>query len=420
MAISPFLEVRKNFLPNSRTFSSDFAKYSYLAGRGLTEPFHKGACLIDRLAERSMEKDFHGRLSSVRMERLRRICWVISGVVLCAIGLIPLAIGGALMALSNLAKRDMTLIQPPPGTYTPPNFNGRFKMVTLNLSALPEWITVKNQLRTLDERIDQFIQYINENPIYDCICLQELFDQSAIRKIIEKCRKNYPYMLLDAGPRTAGMNSGLAILSKYPLSSPSFSQFREAEDDDAWANKGVLAAKLNLTEDNHVAILDTHFQSGYSRPCFSAIRDRAVEGIQTLYDTLPIVETAEEVFTAGDLNIHEFDDDLDRDGQRIPKEEWVQKGNFFHTVNHTYPLDKEKPEGVGASLEGTAWKKDSPHTLWNIDHPELWNLKHNRLDYILCLKRPGRTVPEGQVRRNIEIGRCSDHVGVEGEFNLSF
>ncbi len=447
-----------SFNSDGRMFFNCLAKPTYWAGRWLIEPMAQGIALVERPLERSMKENVHGRHPSENWEIARRVCWVATGLFLCLIGAPLFCLGAPLLILGSSAKADMTYIQPENDHKAPP-LADPLRMITFNLGALPEWITVRNQLTPVSERIDGFIEYLQNNPDkYHCIALQELFDQFAIAEIVKRCRNIFPYMLVDVAPQIVGMNSGLAILSKFPLNNPSFRGFKDLRGDDAWANKGVLRAKVDLGNNNHVVLFNAHLQAGYSENA-QIHRKSCLDEIETLYDerVSPDITNAAAVYTMGDLNITYFDEDLTDDRYKTIFPEILDLKKFFRELNYTHPLileDGSAPEPREEELDaissssdriseriqrcgnqikfgpivsdssptnsaGTCWRKDSRFTLWNMKELNQWNLKQNRVDFILQLKIKGKEGLSGGVGRNIEIGKYSDHAAIEGEFPLS-
>lgn len=442
------------YLGDNKTYSNRVAQGASLLGRWMLEPFNLGVAKITRAKELSLEEDVHGRDPSLTREKWIRVGRVVAGIVYCLIGAIPLIIGGILLASGNLAKRDMTYIAPK--NYTPKDLDGPLKLGTFNLGALPEWITAQNLLRPLDERIDQFVSYLRSHPNeIDCLCIQELFDQTAIRTIQKKCQKIFPYMVLDVAPRTFGMNSGLAILSKYPLLSPKFRQYKNTLAEDALANKGLLSVRVQISADKQIALFNTHMQCGSSKPCYGEHRKKVFDAIPSLYKEY---DDTNAVFTVGDLNASQYEDVKDSEGRLIPMRDLEENEKFFHRANLKYPITCELSDPYSVP-KGTAWHKRSKYTMWNLNRPKEWTLKENELDHILAWKNrlpgntfwlkkfrssrasksaikcgarrdrpvltrklltniPQGTTPQGTVHRNIELGLCSDHVAVVGEFTI--
>lgn len=55
-------------------------------------------------------------------------------------------------------------------------------------------------------------------------------------------------MILGAGRQTFGVNSGLAILSRYPIEEPEFRAYTELNDEDVYSKKGILASRIRVSD----------------------------------------------------------------------------------------------------------------------------------------------------------------------------
>lgn len=98
---------------------------------------------------------------------------------------------------------------------------------------------------------------------FDVIFLQECFDKKCIRIVVGKLKDLYPYIIL---PQNIGtiINSGLLVLSKYPLSDIDFQKFPKLVGADRLASKGF--AKFNINVDsNIVSDMLLHQQAGDSK-----------------------------------------------------------------------------------------------------------------------------------------------------------
>ena len=110
-------------------------------------------------------------------------------------------------------------------------------------------------------KIDNIINYIVQSDA-DVICLQEVFEVDSIYKIVYNTNvyKNFPYFLTGNmyNRFMVGENSGLLILSKYPIHFKKFKQFPEAAFPDIFASKGALC--FTVADQNFIT---THLQADY-------------------------------------------------------------------------------------------------------------------------------------------------------------
>ncbi|XP_069819473.1 sphingomyelin phosphodiesterase 5-like isoform X2 [Dendropsophus ebraccatus] len=89
-------------------------------------------------------------------------------------------------------------------------------------------------------------------PDADFICLQEVFDGRASRKLRRCLGSSFPYILYDvgpSGPRGCGFkffNSGLFLASRHPLLNAKYYIYPNGRGEDALAAKGLLCVKVCL------------------------------------------------------------------------------------------------------------------------------------------------------------------------------
>ncbi|XP_075711246.1 sphingomyelin phosphodiesterase 5-like [Rhinoderma darwinii] len=86
----------------------------------------------------------------------------------------------------------------------------------------------------------------------DFICLQEVFDGRASRKLRLCLGSSFPYILYDvgpSGPQGCGFkffNSGLFLASRHPLVNAEYYIYPNGRGEDALASKGLLCVKVHL------------------------------------------------------------------------------------------------------------------------------------------------------------------------------
>lgn len=125
----------------------------------------------------------------------------------------------------------------------------------------------------------------------DIICLQEVFDNQLKESLIETMSETHPYYLLGTIDKKycVGEDSGLLILSKYPIQFVKETLLPEAVIPDCFANKSILyfcVGDLNLCT--------CHLQSSNMRnaQCISA------KQIQQIVEDSPFPN----LIVTGDLN----------------------------------------------------------------------------------------------------------------------
>ena len=108
-------------------------------------------------------------------------------------------------------------------------------------------------------KLKKIKHYIREKEL-DLICLQEVFERKTIDGIIgdRRIRERYPYYLTGSLKNAyyLGENSGLLVLSKYPITFGGFSPFKESRVPDSLAYKGALYFRVG-----QLNFITTHLQS---------------------------------------------------------------------------------------------------------------------------------------------------------------
>ncbi len=165
-----------------------------------------------------------------------------------------------------------------------------------------------------DARLEVFINEYLQN--YDIICLQELFSMASSRtkKLIKEGKeRGYAYSAtLEGSWKTLKpIDSGLVLLSKYPIFERDSIVFTKGSDIDGWSTKGVLSAVIDIPTGPSSAplpilVLTTHLQAEYDvkNPSYLEIQlDQLRETREflkkkhTQYPTCPII-------LCGDFNIN--------------------------------------------------------------------------------------------------------------------
>ncbi|XP_021039985.1 sphingomyelin phosphodiesterase 5 isoform X1 [Mus caroli] len=212
-----------------------------------------------------------------------------SGVLLplVVVGL-PLALVGLALWLPLQVWRRPFCYQPPPACWVwpqpwhPPAERRRcFVFLTANLCLLPHGLAHFNNLSHSQQRAEavgaalldslQSSQYgVTEcsQPLprvpggelkatlpmgLDFVCLQEVFDLRAARRLVRVLVPNLGPVIYDvgtfglmAGPYIKVLGSGLLLASRYPLLRATFRCFPNARREDAMASKGLLSVQVQL------------------------------------------------------------------------------------------------------------------------------------------------------------------------------
>ncbi len=191
-----------------------------------------------------------------------------------------------------------------------------FKVLTLNVAQLK--FPIGKSSRTA--RILMLCDILVKDPQYDIICLQELFRNKSRDIAVRWLSEKYPYFIVDKsrGRYLIGVNSGLAIFSKHPITRDTLHRFTTFRGVENFTKKGVLGVEIDV-EGSAIYIFTTHLQTGLgSEPCICKLFDRnkltsnKLKTIQLDEITAVIEKFAEDstnVILTGDMNIR-ADSDL--------------------------------------------------------------------------------------------------------------
>jgi len=155
---------------------------------------------------------------------------------------------------------------------------------------------------------------LNQDPLYDIICFQEVFDED-IREIIQNGLKS-EYPLENQVTKLSdndflNEDSGLFFASKYPVkmdsSGEKICRFREFDAKkfltfDWLADKGIFGAKVDISE-RDLFIFNTHLQS---TEAYDEVREKQLMEIQRfMYKALPKDKSAKRASAVlmGDFNV---------------------------------------------------------------------------------------------------------------------
>lgn len=139
------------------------------------------------------------------------------------------------------------------------SFATELKVINWNLYLLPKIAKGTSQ----DQRVDLIAEYLlNSEEDFDVITLQEVFTSYGFETLTEKLKAKYPYHTgKPARKWYKPVNSGLLILSKYPIREQSFYMYSSMAHADKFSSKGVLAITIEIEENSFAHIATTHLQA---------------------------------------------------------------------------------------------------------------------------------------------------------------
>jgi hypothetical protein len=147
---------------------------------------------------------------------------------------------------------------------------------------------------------------------YDIVVLNEVW--SPIAK--EVLSKQYPYTCKTPKLSQKLYDSGLLILSKYPISNVIYHLYSDSADWDWFTSKGILGCDITI-EGKVVRILTSHMQAGNTVLDGKVRLTQSIEFIRFLRE----MKSSPNVFFIGDINMQPTsnitdpsDDDIIREG----------------------------------------------------------------------------------------------------------
>lgn len=138
------------------------------------------------------------------------------------------------------------------------------RVLSLNTALLSAFFGNIDIQPNVEERapvIARTILCMDDEP--DVICLQEVFDYDAIMHIKSQLNTIYPYDYIDERIPAwfVGVDSGLAIFSKYPITQRFIYTYKYCTGDCILSKKGVMGVKVDVNG-KEICVFNTHMQAG--------------------------------------------------------------------------------------------------------------------------------------------------------------
>ncbi len=172
------------------------------------------------------------------------------------------------------------------------------KVMTWNVYMLPKPLKFSNQ----KTRIDLILGKI-KNLDHDIVVLEESFSRSFRNHMNQVLSEAYPYRLVlgKSGVFKQVMNSGVTILSRWPLKVLDYDFYTTCAIADCFASKGFFLVEVTGPNNQIIHLGSTHMQSDSGASIFPGVRKDQLKQIKNLFDqymrpTIPQV-------LIGDLNI---------------------------------------------------------------------------------------------------------------------
>ena len=144
-------------------------------------------------------------------------------------------------------------------------FNRRsIRLLTYNIFLRPP--PIKNNEN--DYKTERLLEFIDRLDDFDIVCLQEMFGTFTSRQnilISEAVKKGFFFYHSTDTPNpisTHFIDSGLVILSRFPIVVKDFTAFSYGVLSDQLAKKGILYTQIEVNNTN-LHLLTTHLQASY-------------------------------------------------------------------------------------------------------------------------------------------------------------
>lgn len=149
--------------------------------------------------------------------------------------------------------------------------SGKVSLLTYNVFLRPPPIKT-NEDDYKEERFEEILKVIRQ---YDIVCLQEMFQTGTFRleKIIEfaiensniDCYSEFYYWKMGESPSFLPgpiVDSGLLVLSKYPILASEFMSYKIGILSDSASDKGYIYCKIDI-KGEILHLFSTHLQASY-------------------------------------------------------------------------------------------------------------------------------------------------------------
>ena len=222
-------------------------------------------------------------------------------------------------------------------------FSQELKIMTWNIFMVPPIIFKSCQT----ERAYLIADYIkNENA--DILVLEEAFMKKTRNIIYDSLKNDYPYQSTITKRGFLKTNSGIWILSKYPIHQQQFIKYKKKKGTDIFAKKGAVLVDIQVNG-KQLQIVGTHTQSLVK---YKTTRALQFQQLKTMLldkyrnDSIP-------QFIIGDLNCDYYD---------------TTEYNSMITTLETLPVSFTGEKHSWNGLENDLAYKFSEHTLETLDY----------------------------------------------------
>ncbi|CAJ1950027.1 unnamed protein product [Cylindrotheca closterium] len=195
--------------------------------------------------------------------------------------------------------------------------------VEVSLISQNVWFILTASVPAMDRIPDYIAEF--RSGTYDILCLQEVWSGTQTTYpdlLFEGLKEVYPYNVsTEPRPLTGlnlGLDSGLMILSKYPIESFAFHQYGNSSGIDAFSGKGAMTAHIKVPDDDgstrDLIVSNTHLNAGGPLEIrlnqAREMRNSIDRFLKNLEETEGLDIDKVPVFGLGDFNTDEWNDEL--------------------------------------------------------------------------------------------------------------
>ena len=151
------------------------------------------------------------------------------------------------------------------------------------------------------ERAENIVQALKSSENYDVILFQETFSGKIRELMYESLKSIYPYQIIPVNPKcSVRSNSGLWVMSKYPITLIDAISFSNQKNWDILSLKGAKLYSV-IQDEQEIYLINTHMQADYKKK-YNNIRTQQYTEI---YEKLILPNDKSEIplILCGDLNI---------------------------------------------------------------------------------------------------------------------
>lgn len=228
---------------------------------------------------------------------------------------------------------------------------------------------------------------------FDIVAVQEAWDKSTEDLISES---NFPYVVRGPHAHKFPKDSGLVLLTRYPVLETEFMQFNKCAGFDCFTKKGVLRTRLSLPNGSSLDVYNTHMNAAISLAGQNIGYKIRKSQIQQFTKFLSARSAGVDYLILGDTNVPDDEKNYER-MKRLFK------------VMDLFSLFTPDPPKTYVPGENT-WVRPLP----------LPDVRAERIDYILL--REGSLLKLKNIQRTFEEtvwnAHLSDHFGIKATLSL--